>query len=331
MKKMTRKAGISCFLFFFILFPAVFYFRYAYDYLSLTKYNKSDILVVEGWLPEYALDKVKQEFLQNNYKLILTTGFPYYQGFQMGSGGKMEIMINKKLQVSQDSIYLIMLTLRGTKADGKFAHFILYADTINLGESYSSRYKKKYIYRVKLDAPPKTVSVDFDNDTFTNYNDRNLYFYSVTINGQIFPVSTDQVSYFVRHNGIYYLRQRLSGSLAADAANYLKYIGIPDSLVIPVETKHKIKSKTYTTALDIKGWLNRNIPVKRPSITIFTQSIHARRSYLSYKKAFGDSADIGVISCEDQRISRSNWWKSISGWKAILYETVGCLYVTLFI
>ncbi len=49
-------------------------------YLSSNKPVKSEILVVEGWLPDYALQQVMQKFKAGNYKQIITTGGPLSRG-----------------------------------------------------------------------------------------------------------------------------------------------------------------------------------------------------------------------------------------------------------
>lgn len=329
MNTLTRRAVKYCSLFLIITIPAFCYFRQAYQYLCLTRFSNPDILVVEGWLQPDALMKAKAEFLNKPYNMILTTGLPYFDGFQMGSFGKMVFSMNKRLLTSPDSTYSISLLIRGTKAQGEFAHFILYADTLRLGDFYSSRRKKQYNQVAKLDKPPEIIRVEFDNDTYTKYKDRDLYFYSVTVNDQIFPANNENVAYFEHSNGVYYFRQCLSNSTATNAAQYLRDTGIPDSLVFPIETLHVKKSKTYTTALDVKYWIDMERPSKRPSVQIFTRGTHARRTYLSFVKAFGDSADIGVISCPDNEITPANWWKSLKGWKKILYETAGVLYALI--
>jgi hypothetical protein len=219
--------------------------------------------------------------------------------------------------------------IRGTKAKGEFAHFIIYADTNKLGDFYSSYRKKQYFCKVNLNKPPEMIRVEFDNDTYTKNKDRDLYFYSVTINGQTFPADNENVTYYERSNGVYYFRQLLSYTTAGNAARYLSNAGIPDSMLFPVETLYIRKSNTYSTALDVKEWIKKERPSQRTSIQIFTKGIHARRSYLAFKKAFGKSANIGVISCPDYEITAFNWWKSIKGWEAILYETVGVLYASI--
>lgn len=51
-----------------------FWVTHIAQYLSPNKPLKSDILIVEGWLPDYAMQKVRAEFYEGNYKYIVTTG-----------------------------------------------------------------------------------------------------------------------------------------------------------------------------------------------------------------------------------------------------------------
>jgi hypothetical protein len=175
------------------------------------------------------------------------------------------------------------------------------------------------------------IRIEFDNDTYTRFTDRNLYFYSVIVNERVFPASSENVICYFRSNGKYFFHQRLNTTTATYAAHFLKENGIPDSLVFPVETRHKIKSKTFTMALDVKAWLEKQRPGERPAITVFTEETHARRSYLSFARAFGNSAEIGVAGCSDKEMNRSNWWKSRKGWRTILYETIGIVWIGVFV
>jgi len=47
---------------------------FTYPFLAPTQPVEGEILVVEGWLPDYALEKVKDRFENGNYKLLVTTG-----------------------------------------------------------------------------------------------------------------------------------------------------------------------------------------------------------------------------------------------------------------
>ncbi len=67
------------------------------------------------------------------------------------------------------------------------------------------------------------------------------------------------------------------------------------------------------------------------SVTVYTMGPHARRSLACYRKAFGKSAETGVISGKDIRTTPDNWYKSVRGWKEIIYETAGLIYISLVI
>jgi hypothetical protein len=330
MNAMKQKAFKYCFLFLFVLISIFIYLFQAYDFLNFTRKNKAEILVVEGWLPDAVLNKAREEFLQNRYSMVITTGFPYREGVLIGSDGRVEFPVDQKIDPPADSLYTIGLWIRGTKSMGHFPHIIMYADSTRLGAFFTSRKKKEYSFTLKLEKPPEFIRVDFDNDAFTKYTDRNLFYYAATVNGHTFPANSQSVGYYRRENGKYILHNRLSHGTATSASSFLVKAGIPDSLVIAVETRHKIKSKTYTSALDVRTWLEKNKP-GRHALTIFTEATHAHRSYLSFQKAFGITADLGMITFVDRNMNRSNWWKSLRGWRTILYETTGILYISVFV
>lgn len=308
----------------------IFYFAFvAYDYLCFQKSSESDILVAEGWLPDDALDKVKQEFEKGKYRVLITTGFPFHNGYPMGTGGTTEFEIYSQVEVNNDNQYAITVTLKGTPAKKAFPHIWVFADSIRIGETFASRYKEDFTFTARLDSTPRKIRIVFDNDTYTKYADRNLLLYSVTVNGCIFPANDNHVIYYRQREGkVTYLKNHTRSS-ATDAANYLVNAGIPDSLVIPVETHHRYKSKTYTTALDVKKWLVETNPTGNRSIMLFSRGVHARRSYISYKRAFGDQVYVGIICSPDPFMTRSDWWRSTYGWKKMLYETAGVLYATV--
>ena len=55
----------------FFLISIIFF---VHSFLAPTKPVNGDILVVEGWLPDYALQIAKERFQRGNYKLLVTTG-----------------------------------------------------------------------------------------------------------------------------------------------------------------------------------------------------------------------------------------------------------------
>lgn len=52
-------------------------------FLAVNAPIKAEILVVEGWLPDYALKKVMTEVKRGSYRQILTTGVPLDRGYYL--------------------------------------------------------------------------------------------------------------------------------------------------------------------------------------------------------------------------------------------------------
>ena len=51
-----------------------------HPFLAVDHPISADILVVEGWLPDYALEQAMGEFNNNDYRLLVTTGGPLFRG-----------------------------------------------------------------------------------------------------------------------------------------------------------------------------------------------------------------------------------------------------------
>ena len=66
----------------FSLFLA-FSIHFSHQFLAPTKPVKGEILVVEGWLPDYALVEVKKRFEKEGYRLLVTTGGRIEMGFHL--------------------------------------------------------------------------------------------------------------------------------------------------------------------------------------------------------------------------------------------------------
>jgi hypothetical protein len=56
------------------------FFAFAHTFLSVNHPVAANILVVEGWLPDYALEEAVQEFREKGYEYIVAAGGPMSQG-----------------------------------------------------------------------------------------------------------------------------------------------------------------------------------------------------------------------------------------------------------
>jgi len=74
--KFVYKLAIGAFFSFVLLFLLL----QTNAFLSFNRPVKTDVLVVEGWLPDYALEESMEIFKRGNYKKIVTTGGPLSVG-----------------------------------------------------------------------------------------------------------------------------------------------------------------------------------------------------------------------------------------------------------
>lgn len=51
---------------------------FVHPYFSVTDPTRGPMLVVEGWLPRYAIERAVREFTDNGYQRFITTGGPIY-------------------------------------------------------------------------------------------------------------------------------------------------------------------------------------------------------------------------------------------------------------
>jgi hypothetical protein len=90
------------------LLSALIYF--IHPYLSINRPNREGILVVEGWLPRYALVEALALFSSGNYNLMITTGGPIEEDTvcsKFGNYAEMAKSIMLDLEPGQDRIVAV--------------------------------------------------------------------------------------------------------------------------------------------------------------------------------------------------------------------------------
>jgi hypothetical protein len=71
------------FILVFIMFLMLFVVNHIHSFLAPIFPIKADVLVVEGWIEDYAIKSAMQEFKRGGYQKIITTGTPLEQGFYL--------------------------------------------------------------------------------------------------------------------------------------------------------------------------------------------------------------------------------------------------------
>lgn len=117
-----------------------------------------------------------------------------------------------------------------------------------------------------------------------------------------------------------------SGDLSALV---LIYKGIPTARLVPLHVQKVRKDRTFQSALTVLEWLQKKGRGKA-EVNLFTQSCHARRSWLLYRKAFQSNRQVGIISAQTLEYDPKKWWKTSNGFRTVIDETVAYLYAFLF-
>lgn len=322
----ARTVGLSL-----VIFTSLVWLLFAgYGFLCVDRAVRPGILVVEGWIDEQSLWLAKDIFTANGYSLIITTGIVHSNGYQMGSAGKAVFNVQGLLKDTIPQLGSISLSHSGTSVNKVFPHFRIFIDSVEIAQAYSQKKKADFTCRVQINEPVKTISVLFDNDTYSAWRDRNLHLYALTVNDQVFHPGNCEVTYFVRKGQRYNFKRRFTSDAAHDAFFHLLRTGLHDSAIVPVVTTNTRKcSRTYSTALDVRSYLERFYPEELPPVTVVTRGIHTRRTWVSYRKAFGKKADIGIIALPDDDLTAANWYKSFKGWKQVMYELTGLVYAAV--
>lgn len=92
----------------FLLILLAIYVRRIVPFLSAQESVEAKIMVVEGYVPDHAFTTIIDEFKQNNYEFIITSGTTYDQGFFIsGVENAAQLIRNSLLELGFDSTKVI--------------------------------------------------------------------------------------------------------------------------------------------------------------------------------------------------------------------------------
>ncbi len=108
-------------------------------------------------------------------------------------------------------------------------------------------------------------------------------------------------------------------------------MGIPQSRIVAVPAPGVPRDRSYTSAVAFSQWLelyDPAYPVR--SANLLSESVHARRSWMLFKRALAGKLDLGVISVPSTDYDADRWWTGSEGFKRVLFEAIGWVYVQVF-
>jgi hypothetical protein len=299
-------------------------FNYLSGYLSKSEQVKANVLIVEGWLPEYALEMAYKEFEKSKYEYVITTGLQYRKEYYMVSenGYLIFYLKNKFSDINESGLHSIEIDAYSELEGENRAHFNLYVNDSIIADFIVEKSKKKY--RVDWEGNLRdihTIYVQFTNDAVGDFGDRNLYVKEIIIDDKIKIPYQDNSEYDV---GKLYGKNRTINnfnSSAQYAKNRLLSMGVDSSLVIAIPGNKVKINRTLSSALAFRDWLKTaNIDIK--GINIISMGTHTRRTWMTYNKILNEKYVIGIISLPDNIHNYSRLSKVLK----TIRETLGVIY-----
>ncbi|MBW4601167.1 MAG: YdcF family protein [Calothrix sp. FI2-JRJ7] len=108
------------------------------------------------------------------------------------------------------------------------------------------------------------------------------------------------------------------------AAATLKAMGADDEKIIPIPTPDVRKDRTYASVIALKEKLATS-QLKLESMNLFSDDVHARRSWMLYKKVLPNTK-IGVIAAATRSYDAKRWWSSSEGIRTVIPEAIAYIY-----
>jgi hypothetical protein len=300
---------IGCRIFYFILLPVVSIYLLGCilsAFLSKTDRVSANILLVEGWLPPEDIKAALNEYRINKYDYIITTGMkPVFEGCILYENGYLVFYPKNKfsseIKPCKHTFEIDAYSSTGGENSSKFNFYV--NDSI-AGSFIAGTKENKFVTHwngslSRIDS----VTVQFINDKYTEFYDRNLYVRSVTFDHSI-TIPTLYYSEYDRGkwDGKNRVRNNVNSN-AEQARNLLMSLGVDSSSVISVPGRRVKINRTLTSALALHDWLLTH-EVKVTGINIISSGSHARRTWMTYHKVLDRSYNIGIISLPEIKSQR---------------------------
>jgi hypothetical protein len=111
-------------------------------------------------------------------------------------------------------------------------------------------------------------------------------------------------------------------------AAMLVKLGLDPSEVQAVPCGEPRRDRTFHTALALKHFL-RDHNLSPRQLNLITVGPHARRSWLLFEKAFGDTAKVGIIAAPPRDYDARSWWQCSAGFRNVTGELLAYAYARL--
>jgi hypothetical protein len=122
--------------------------------------------------------------------------------------------------------------------------------------------------------------------------------------------------------GFYLAQYKTTAELGAST---LMALGFDPDRLIAVPAPDVTRNRTAASAVALREWIAQS-DLKIKSINLYTNDVHARRSWLIFKQALAPQIEVGVIAVEPNSYNPKQWWIYSSGVRSIISEAIAYLY-----
>jgi hypothetical protein len=303
-----------------------------YAFLAKTATVSSQVLIVEGWARPFALQAAAVELNSKPYELLITTGGPLLKtGYLLSTNSSLNFSPSPNTLPQPGSLRqcTIKVLADGTAIEGQYAHFNLLVNDSIMAGSYTQADPRDYSFDVPIVGKAiQRISVAFYIDAFTEGHDRNMILYSITINGKTYTPFSPGVTYSYLEAGKRIV-EPVCHTMAETSQAEIRKLGTQPMQMVAVNTPYVDIDRTYETAVAVRKWLEIHQP-EATSINVLTEGVHARRSWMMYKKAFGPRYSIGIMAIDYPYLEADTWWQSWKGTKLVLTQLGKYLYAQFY-
>ncbi len=108
---------------------------------------------------------------------------------------------------------------------------------------------------------------------------------------------------------------------AERAAGYLRRHGLADVPIAAASAPASAQDRTFLSAVVVRDWVRRE-GLNPDAVDVYSVGVHARRSRMVYRLAFGPSVAIGMLAATPRNYDLEHWWRTSQGAKAVLDESL---------
>lgn len=108
----------------------------------------------------------------------------------------------------------------------------------------------------------------------------------------------------------------------------LQVLGVAKEKIHVAPASKSLRHRTFSAAENLKREFEKNNLCPQ-AFDLATLNVHARRSWTTVKKVFGNTTQIGIIALPPIAYDAEDWMSTSAGMKSTVFESIAYLYELL--